>query len=88
MNTPAFPFPSKRVNKNRIVKSCSCFPGWLDVPLLDWLESMIDSKVILATTNDCECLGLKYKNISKHSSDFLSYASFGVGRLALDVLGQ
>ncbi len=70
---------------NRSIKECKYLPGWNDVPLVDWLELRLGLKVILAHSSEyMHFIGNKNKNIFNQSDKFLSYASFSVGRLALE----
>jgi len=41
----------------RTVESCFELPGWLDVPLSDWLEPRLSRRVIVINSSECSMVG-------------------------------
>ena len=63
--------------KARSIKQCMTLSGWNDIPMADWLEVQLQSKVFVGNSNECEIFGSSYSGYFSGS-----IAAVGVGRLA------
>ena len=50
-------FPGEIDLNGRMIKTCIDLPGWIDVPLADWLESRLLRKVNLFSSLKCSVAG-------------------------------
>ena len=55
----------------RIARICINLPGWIDVPLADWLEARLDRKVTLANDGNCALLGEAWEGAAKGFTDVI-----------------
>tara|TARA_B100000700_G_scaffold270209_1_gene312186 strand:+ start:320 stop:1207 length:888 start_codon:yes stop_codon:yes gene_type:complete len=49
----------------RVARLCINLPGWIDIPLADWLESRVNRKVTLANDGNCALLGEAWKGAAQ-----------------------
>ena len=49
----------------RVARLCINLPGWIDIPLADWLESRLNRKVTLANDGNCALLGEAWKGAAQ-----------------------
>ncbi len=55
----------------RIARICINLPGWVDVPLADWLEPRLNRKVILGNDGNCALLGEAWRGAAQGFQDVL-----------------
>ena len=59
--------PGQIDSSGRVVQSCIELPGWINVPLADWMESRLSRTVVLVNLPDCssvsETFRLKHKRV-------------------------
>ena len=75
--------PGKVDFGGRRIKECIDMPGWVDVPLADWLEVRLKRKVFISNIEDCHLLGSLFP-VSGVGIDDCLVASFGAVKLAFD----
>ena len=63
------PGPSDR--RGRIARVAINLPGWVDVPLADWLEAKLDRRVTTANDANCALVGEHWLGAAKQASDVL-----------------
>ena len=57
--------------QGRIARIAINLPGWLDVPLADWLEPMLERRVTCANDGNCALLGEAQQGAARGFSDVL-----------------
>ncbi len=63
------PGPADRTG--RVARIAINLPGWLDVPLADWLEPMLERPVTLANDANCAALGELHSGAARGAHDVL-----------------
>ncbi|MFQ6537382.1 MULTISPECIES: ROK family protein [Aphanothece] len=63
------PGPSDRTG--RLARIAINLPGWLEVPLADWLEPMLERPVTLANDANCAVIGERWHGAARGASDVL-----------------
>lgn len=53
----------------RVARVCINLPGWLDVPLADWLEPRLQRRVTLANDGNCALVGEAWLGAARGCSD-------------------
>lgn len=53
----------------RVARVCINLPGWLDVPLADWLESRLNRQVTLANDGNCALVGEAWQGAARGFRD-------------------
>ncbi len=53
----------------RVARVCINLPGWVDIPLADWLESRLQRRVTLANDGNCALVGEAWQGAAKGFSD-------------------
>ena len=76
-------FPGEIDLNGRMIKTCIELPGWIDVPLADWLESRLFMKVNLFSALECSVAGKNHSLTGIHIDHDLLY-TLGAALLDLD----
>ena len=63
--------PGPMDSQNRVARVCINLPGWIDVPLADWLESRLERKVILGNDGNCALIAEGWKGAAKGFDDVI-----------------
>ncbi|WP_320676537.1 ROK family protein [Prochlorococcus sp. MIT 1300] len=63
--------PGPMDSKGRTARVCINLPGWVDVPLAEWLEPRLGRQVILGNDGNCALLGEAWKGAAKGFEDVL-----------------
>ena len=54
---------------SRVARVCINLPGWIDVPLADWLEPRLKRRITLANDGNCALVGEAWKGAAQGCSD-------------------
>ncbi|MFL0788863.1 MAG: ROK family protein [Prochlorococcus sp.] len=54
---------------SRVARVCINLPGWVDVPLADWLEPRLNRRVTLANDGNCALVGEAWRGAARDVSD-------------------
>ena len=74
--------PGNVDEKGRVLKLSLSLPGWIDVPMADWLEPRLNRKVTLADSQDCADFAKAWEAAENCLDDF--HLSQGAARLAFE----
>ena len=71
--------------ERRVVIRSIDYPGWIKVPLAEWLEIRLQRKVVLGDKADCILCGRTWQSECSFSND-MSLLAMGAARLAVEKL--
>jgi len=63
--------PGPTDSQSRVARTCINLPGWIDVPLAEWVESRTNRKVVLANDGNCALLGESWQGAAKGFDDVI-----------------